>query len=142
MRISVDVGMQDTGAPCRLQLFQALMNAPGMSLGIEGCRVVHPIEITLNLAAVVTDEIQGQMSRQTEYPAPRRPSRRVELRGAIPYLDEGIVDDVFRQRSVTHQAFGNAQQARTLLHIQITQGLTLTAGAGGDMGFVIEKSFG
>ncbi|MNN64534.1 hypothetical protein D3C81_1799770 [compost metagenome] len=142
--VAVDVSMQDATAPLWLQLFKAMVDARRMRVGVE-VGIVRSGFVGLaerRFPAVITQQIQRQMPGHAEHPATRRTARRVKPRRAVPDLDEGLMNNVLRQRRIAHQALGHAEQTRAFLHIQIAQGRTLATGTGSEMGFVIENGFG
>ncbi len=80
------------------------MHGIGTHMGIKGF-VVH-IDLTLT----PPDGIQGLMPDDAENPATPRATGGVEAGRVGPQADEGIVQDVFGQLPVAHNALGRAEK--------------------------------
>ena len=67
-----------------------------------------------------------------------RSARRVEAGGAVPQIEEGVMQDVLGQCAITHDAQGHPQQIAALVFVKRLQCTALAARAGQQGGFMIE----
>ena len=79
----------------------------------------YRIFIGIYFLLAIAHQVQRLMSHYAVYPASSRTTCSIKTAGLAPDIDEGVMQHIFSQCTLPHDAQGNAQQALAVLPVYL-----------------------